>query len=114
MSGVRREFAMPDVGEGLTEAEIVTWHVAPGDTVAVNQVLVEIETAKAAVAASSAVRTIGPYATSVAVVPVRTTREENSGSGVAVVSSSAFSQYRRLGSKNITGSSHSMACWIIQ
>ena len=40
---------MPDVGEGLTEAEILTWHVAPGDTVAVNQILVEIETAKAAV-----------------------------------------------------------------
>ncbi|WP_256502017.1 dihydrolipoamide acetyltransferase family protein [Pseudonocardia humida] len=40
---------MPDVGEGLTEAEIVTWHVAPGDTVTVNQVIVEIETAKAAV-----------------------------------------------------------------
>ena len=31
---------MPDVGEGLTEAEIVTWHVAPGDTVTVNQVIV--------------------------------------------------------------------------
>ncbi|WP_308258103.1 biotin/lipoyl-containing protein, partial [Pseudonocardia lacus] len=46
---MRREFAMPDVGEGLTEAEIVTWHVAPGDTVTVNQVIVEIETAKAAV-----------------------------------------------------------------
>ncbi|HWM56929.1 MAG TPA: dihydrolipoamide acetyltransferase family protein [Pseudonocardia sp.] len=40
---------MPDVGEGLTEADILTWHVAPGDTVAVNQILVEIETAKAAV-----------------------------------------------------------------
>jgi pyruvate dehydrogenase E2 component (dihydrolipoamide acetyltransferase) len=46
---MRREFAMPDVGEGLTEAEVVTWHVAPGDTVTVNQVIVEIETAKAAV-----------------------------------------------------------------
>jgi 2-oxoisovalerate dehydrogenase E2 component (dihydrolipoyl transacylase) len=46
---MRREFAMPDVGEGLTEAEVVTWHVAPGDTVAVNQVICEIETAKAAV-----------------------------------------------------------------
>jgi 2-oxoisovalerate dehydrogenase E2 component (dihydrolipoyl transacylase) len=46
---MRREFAMPDVGEGLTEAEVVTWHVAPGDTVIVNQVIVEIETAKAAV-----------------------------------------------------------------
>ncbi|HVL82943.1 MAG TPA: dihydrolipoamide acetyltransferase family protein [Pseudonocardia sp.] len=46
---MRREFRMPDVGEGLTEAEITTWHVAPGDPVTVNQVLVEIETAKAAV-----------------------------------------------------------------
>ena len=46
---MRREFAMPDVGEGLTEAEILTWHVAPGDTVTVNQIIVEIETAKAAV-----------------------------------------------------------------
>ena len=40
---------MPDVGEGLTEAEVVTWHVAPGDEVTVNQIIVEIETAKAAV-----------------------------------------------------------------
>ncbi|WP_239028779.1 dihydrolipoamide acetyltransferase family protein [Pseudonocardia acidicola] len=40
---------MPDVGEGLTEAEIISWHVAPGDMVAVNQIIVEIETAKAAV-----------------------------------------------------------------
>jgi 2-oxoisovalerate dehydrogenase E2 component (dihydrolipoyl transacylase) len=44
-----RIFALPDVGEGLTEAEILRWHVAPGDTVALNQTLVEIETAKAAV-----------------------------------------------------------------
>ena len=44
-----RKFPLPDVGEGLTEAEILTWHVAPGDTVVVNQTIVEIETAKAAV-----------------------------------------------------------------
>jgi 2-oxoisovalerate dehydrogenase E2 component (dihydrolipoyl transacylase) len=44
-----RVFALPDVGEGLTEAEILRWHVAPGDTVTLNQVIVEIETAKAAV-----------------------------------------------------------------
>ncbi|MBN9098897.1 MULTISPECIES: dihydrolipoamide acetyltransferase family protein [unclassified Pseudonocardia] len=44
-----REFAMPDVGEGLTEAEVVTWNVNPGDTVTVNQIICEIETAKAAV-----------------------------------------------------------------
>lgn len=46
---MRREFGMPDVGEGLTEAEVVTWMVAPGDAVAVNQIFAEIETAKAAV-----------------------------------------------------------------
>src|SRR6185312_9277680 len=43
------EFPLPDVGEGLTEAEIVSWKVAPGDQVRVNQVLVEIETAKSLV-----------------------------------------------------------------
>ena len=42
-------FNLPDVGEGLTEAEIVQWRVAPGDTVAVNDVLCEIETAKSLV-----------------------------------------------------------------
>ena len=42
-------FHLPDVGEGLTEAEIVTWRVAPGDEVKVNDVLVEIETAKSLV-----------------------------------------------------------------
>ena len=44
-----REFPLPDVGEGLTEAEILRWLVHPGDVVTVNQMLVEIETAKAAV-----------------------------------------------------------------
>ncbi|MGH3919268.1 MAG: dihydrolipoamide acetyltransferase family protein [Pseudonocardiaceae bacterium] len=44
-----QHFLLPDAGEGLTEAEILTWHVAPGDTVTVNQIIVEIETAKAAV-----------------------------------------------------------------
>ena len=42
-------FLLPDVGEGLTEAEIVSWRVGPGDAVAVNDVLVEIETAKSLV-----------------------------------------------------------------
>jgi pyruvate dehydrogenase E2 component (dihydrolipoamide acetyltransferase) len=42
-------FLLPDVGEGLTEAEIVQWRVAPGDTVAVDDVIVEIETAKSLV-----------------------------------------------------------------
>ncbi len=44
-----KQFKLPDVGEGLTEADILTWSVRPGDTVTVNQTLVEVETAKAAV-----------------------------------------------------------------
>jgi len=44
-----QQFMLPDVGEGLTEAEIVTWLVKPGDPVEVNQVVVEIETAKSLV-----------------------------------------------------------------
>lgn len=44
-----QQFNLPDAGEGLTEAEIVAWHVAVGDTVEVNQTIVEIETAKSLV-----------------------------------------------------------------
>ncbi|MFG2284636.1 dihydrolipoamide acetyltransferase family protein [Streptomyces sp. NPDC048595] len=44
-----REFKMPDVGEGLTEAEILKWYVQEGDTVTDGQVVCEVETAKAAV-----------------------------------------------------------------
>ena len=43
------EYLLPDVGEGLTEAEIVTWKVKVGDTVAINDIVVEIETAKSLV-----------------------------------------------------------------
>ena len=45
----KRAFRLPDVGEGLTEAEIVTWRVAVGDRVRVNDPLLEIETAKSLV-----------------------------------------------------------------
>ena len=44
-----RVFAMPDLGEGLEEGEIVAWLVAPSDDVTLNQPLVEVETAKATV-----------------------------------------------------------------
>jgi len=44
-----KQFKLPDVGEGLTEGEILKWHVQPGDQVVVNQTIVEVETAKAAV-----------------------------------------------------------------
>ncbi|MDX2704384.1 dihydrolipoamide acetyltransferase family protein [Streptomyces sp. PA03-6a] len=46
---VVREFALPDLGEGLTEAEIVRWLVQVGDVVAIDQPVVEVETAKAVV-----------------------------------------------------------------
>ena len=38
-----REFKLPDPGEGLTEADLVTWHVAVGDTVKVNDIVVEVD-----------------------------------------------------------------------
>jgi 2-oxoisovalerate dehydrogenase E2 component (dihydrolipoyl transacylase) len=43
------EFKLPDVGEGLTEAEIVTWKVKVGDVIEINDIVVEIETAKSLV-----------------------------------------------------------------
>src|SRR5260370_1532497 len=44
-----KQFKLPDVGEGLTEADIVKWLVQPGDKGSINQIIVEIETAKAVV-----------------------------------------------------------------
>src|SRR3954464_12206595 len=44
-----RDFKLPDLGEGLTEGEILKWFVSPGDEVKLNQPIVEVETAKAAV-----------------------------------------------------------------
>jgi 2-oxoisovalerate dehydrogenase E2 component (dihydrolipoyl transacylase) len=59
---VSRVFTLPDLGEGLTEAEIVHWLVAPGDTVKIDQPVVEVETAKSVVEVPS------PYAGTVAAV----------------------------------------------
>jgi pyruvate dehydrogenase E2 component (dihydrolipoamide acetyltransferase) len=50
-----KEFALPDLGEGLTESEIVEWHVAVGDMVTLNQPIAEVETAKAIVSLPSPV-----------------------------------------------------------
>ena len=55
-------FALPDLGEGLTEAELVTWLVAEGDPVAVDQPIAEVETAKSVVEVPS------PFAGTVAVL----------------------------------------------
>ncbi|WP_460805784.1 biotin/lipoyl-containing protein, partial [Nocardiopsis aegyptia] len=48
-TGGVREFRLPDVGEGLVDAELLTWYVKPGDEIVVNQNICEIETAKAVV-----------------------------------------------------------------
>src|SRR6476646_6455221 len=44
-----QEFRLPDLGEGLADAELVSWAVAPGDVVTLNQNVAEVETAKALV-----------------------------------------------------------------
>ena len=45
------EFLLPDLGEGLPEAEIVQWHVAEGDDVTLNQTIADVETAQCCVQA---------------------------------------------------------------
>jgi 2-oxoisovalerate dehydrogenase E2 component (dihydrolipoyl transacylase) len=49
ISTTSRTFMLPDLGEGLTEAEVIEWHVAPGEKVHVDQIVVTVETAKATV-----------------------------------------------------------------
>ncbi|MEX5301720.1 dihydrolipoamide acetyltransferase family protein [Kocuria sabuli] len=74
-------FKLPDVGEGLTEAEILAWRVAPGETVTVNQVLVEIETAKSVVELPS------PYAGTVLDLLVSEGRTVEVGTPIIAVGS---------------------------
>ena len=56
------EYLLPDVGEGLTEAEIVSWKVKVGDTIEINDIVCEIETAKSIVELPS------PYAGTVSAI----------------------------------------------
>ena len=49
----KKIFTLPDLGEGLTESDITSWRVSVGDAVEVNQVLADVETAKAVVELSS-------------------------------------------------------------
>jgi 2-oxoisovalerate dehydrogenase E2 component (dihydrolipoyl transacylase) len=74
-----KEFRLPDVGEGLTEADIVRWHVGPGDRVTVNQIIVEIETAKAVVELPS------PYAGTVTRLLVREGETADVGTPIIAV-----------------------------
>jgi len=82
-------FALPDVGEGLTEAEIVRWRVAPGDTVAVNDPIVDIETAKAVVELPS------PFAGIVAALLVEEGQIVEVGAPILSVSEQGESQTAR-------------------
>ncbi|WP_309616141.1 dihydrolipoamide acetyltransferase family protein [Salinibacterium sp.] len=77
------DFTLPDVGEGLTEAEIVSWKVKAGDTVTVNQVLVEIETAKSLVELPS------PFAGMVTALLVEEGQTVEVGTPIISVSSNA-------------------------
>ena len=79
-------FDLPDVGEGLTEAEIVAWKVNVGDVVTVNQVLVEIETAKSLVELPS------PFAGTVAGLLVEEGQTVEVGTPIISVSSDAAAQ----------------------
>lgn len=74
-----QQFRLPDVGEGLTEAEVVAWKVSVGDEVAVNAVLVEIETAKSLVELPS------PFAGRVAELLVEEGRTVEVGTPIVAV-----------------------------
>ena len=77
-----RHFLLPDLGEGLTEAEIVAWHVAAGDEVALNQVLVDVETEKAVVELPS------PFAGTVVEVLAREGETVGVGSPIVAIDTS--------------------------
>jgi pyruvate dehydrogenase E2 component (dihydrolipoamide acetyltransferase) len=80
------KFYLPDVGEGLTEAEIVSWKVKPGDAVDVNQVLVEIETAKSLVELPS------PFAGTVGELLVAEGETVEVGTAIVTIESEGSSQ----------------------
>jgi len=85
-----RRFLLPDLGEGLTEAEIVAWHVAVGDEVALNQVLVEVETEKAVVELPS------PYAGTVVEVLVGAGETAGVGSPIVAIDTSVDATTERV------------------
>src|ERR1700743_2763482 len=74
-----KRFMLPDTAEGLTDAEILSWHVKPGDDVGVNQIIVEIETAKAAVELPS------PYAGKVTELLVEAGQTVDVGAPIIVI-----------------------------
>ena len=90
-----KTFKLPDVGEGLTEAEIVTWRVKVGDAIKVNDVVVEIETAKSLVELPS------PYAGTVSELLVGEGETVNVGTPIITVAAGGAGA----GSAPVVGSS---------
>jgi 2-oxoisovalerate dehydrogenase E2 component (dihydrolipoyl transacylase) len=91
-------FRLPDLGEGLTEAEVVQWLVAEGDTVTVDQAIAEVETAKAVVEVPT------PYAGRVATLHAKAGSTLAVGEPLITVEEQAAETYReeeRAGSGNV-------------
>jgi 2-oxoisovalerate dehydrogenase E2 component (dihydrolipoyl transacylase) len=108
VSAAGRTFMLPDLGEGLTEAEVIEWHVAPGDEVSVDQIVVTVETAKATVDLpcpyAGCVLTLHSAPGAVLVVgrPLLTIgAEERSGSGNVLVGYGT-SEAKRSGRRRVT------------
>jgi len=81
-------FKLPDLGEGLTEAELVTWRVAVGDTVELDQVIAEVETAK------SLVEVPTPYAGTVLVLHGQEGQTLPVGNPLITIGSEGAQSYR--------------------
>jgi 2-oxoisovalerate dehydrogenase E2 component (dihydrolipoyl transacylase) len=106
-------FRLPDLGEGLTEAEVLDWRVKVGDTVTIDQIVVEVETAKAAVDvpvpfAGTVLRLHAEAGTAVEVgsplITVKAPAETGSGPGVEGPDGAALETCReeeRAGSGNV-------------
>lgn len=78
-----REFRLPDPGEGLVEADIVTWRVAVGDAIKVNDILLEIETSKSLVELPS------PYAGTVTALLVAEGQTADVGTPIIAIDDGA-------------------------
>ena len=114
VSDTSQTFMLPDLGEGLTEAEVIQWHVAPGDEVQVDQVVVTVETAKASVdvpcpfagvvqtlhGAPGAILEVGTPLLSVSAEPKAGTEPKASGSGNVLVGYGT-SEARRSGRRRV-------------
>ncbi len=92
------EYKLPDVGEGLTEAEIVTWKVKVGDVIAINDIVVEIETAKSLVELPS------PYAGEVTALLVNEGEMIEVGTPIIAIREPGESRDARSAPSSTTGS----------